>query len=108
MPGACLGATGSLDPQVFRLFGAWQNAGTPERQAWRAVSDLQHASVRHRQRTRFKRRTQDPVAAPIRPAPARCAMTRRMPAITRLSMALNIGIADPSRRTAESAALYAA
>ena len=33
MPGACATSSGGLDPNVFTLFGAWEHADSPERQA---------------------------------------------------------------------------
>ena len=102
MPGACLGATGSLDPQVFRLFGAWQNAGTPERQAvarGEAIFNTRQFVIDNV--AGLNGGPQDPVAVPIRTGT--CTVCHDTPNAGNhsVSMALNIGIADPSRRTAD-------
>jgi cytochrome c peroxidase len=102
MPGACLGATGTLDPQVFRLFAAWQNAGTPERQAvarGEAIFNTRQFVIDNV--PGLNGGPQDPVAVPIRTGT--CTICHDTPNAGNhsVSMALNIGIADPSRRTAD-------
>jgi hypothetical protein len=102
MPGACLAASRGLDPAVFSLFGAWQAAASSERQAIARGEML------------FNTRefvidnvpglngiAQDPVSGPIRKGT--CTVCHDTPNVGNhsVAMALNIGIADPSRRTPE-------
>jgi hypothetical protein len=99
MPGACLGAS-SFDPNVFTLFGAWQTAGTPERQSIARGEALFNTR-------RFviddvpglNGGAQDPVSGPI--AAGTCTVCHDTPNVGNHSvpMPLNIGIAAPSRRT---------
>ena len=99
LPGACLGAS-SFDPVVFTLFGAWQSAGTPERQAIARGETLFNTR-------RFaidgvpglNGGAQDPVSGPI--AAGTCTVCHDTPNVGNHSvpMPLNIGIAAASRRT---------
>jgi hypothetical protein len=100
MPGACLAVSRGLDPVVFTLFGAWQEADSPERQA------IARGEVLFNTR-RFvidnvpglNGGPDDPVSGPI--ATGTCTVCHDAPNAGNHSvpMALNIGIADPSRRT---------
>jgi cytochrome c peroxidase len=99
MPGACLGAS-TFDPVVFTLFGAWQGAGTPERQSIARGEMLFNTR-------RFviddvpglNGGAQDPISGPI--AAGTCTVCHDTPNVGNHSvpMPLNIGIAAPSRRT---------
>jgi cytochrome c peroxidase len=100
-PGACLGS-GSFDPLVFRLFGAWQNAGAPERQAVaRGESIFNTRQFVIDSVPGLNGGPQDPVSGPIRTGT--CTVCHDTPNAGNhsVSMALNIGISDPSRRTAD-------
>ena len=89
-----------LDPCVFTLFEDGPAIAQPERAGDRARrGDLQHAPVRHRQRARAERR---PVGSGRRPIQnGTCTICHDTPNAGNHSvpMALNIGIADASRRT---------
>ncbi len=100
MPGACAAASQGLDANVFTLFGAWANSASPARQAIA------------RGETIFNTRRfvidavgglnggpGDPVSTPI--ASGTCTVCHDTPNAGNHSvpMALNIGIADASRRT---------
>lgn len=99
MPGACLAPSPGLDPGVFTLFAAWQDADSPDRQA------IARGEVVFNTR-RFviddvpglNGGPDDPVAGPI--ATGTCTVCHDTPNAGNHSvpMALNIGIADASRR----------
>ena len=100
MPGTCAAPSPGLDTNVFTLYGAWAHTASPARQAIArgevifntrrfvidAVAGLNGGSA-------------DPVAAPI--ATGTCTVCHDTPNAGNHSvpMALNIGIADASRRT---------
>lgn len=100
IPGACVAASPGLDANVFTLFGAWAHTASPERQAIArgemifntrrfvidAVPGLNGGAG-------------DPVPTPI--ATGTCTVCHDTPNAGNHSvpMALNIGIADASRRT---------
>lgn len=104
MPGACAAASPGLDANVFTLFGAWAHTASPARQAIArgemifntrrfvidAVPGLNGGLIRG---------IGDPVPAPI--ATGTCTVCHDTPNAGNHSvpMALNIGIADASRRT---------
>ncbi len=102
MPGACPTASGGLDPVVFTIFQPWEHVKSPARQAIA------------RGETIFNTRTftidnvaglnggpQDPLAGPIQGGT--CTICHDTPNVGNhsVAMALNIGIADASRRTAD-------
>lgn len=99
-PGACLAASRGLDPTVFTLFGAWERAVAPERQA------IARGEVLFNTR-RFvidnvaglNAGSRDPLHGPI--AMGTCTVCHDTPNAGNhsVAMALNIGITDPSRRT---------
>lgn len=100
MPGACLAPTTTFDPVVFTLFGAWQAANSPERQA------VARGEVLFNTR-RFvienvpglNGAVGDPVFGPIQSGT--CTICHDTPNAGNHSvpMPLNIGIAAASRRT---------
>jgi hypothetical protein len=102
MPGACLATSRALDPVVFRLFGAWQNSASPERQAIARGETLFNTR-------RFvidkvpglNGGPQDLVSGPI--ATGTCTVCHDTPNAGNhsVAMALNIGVTDPSRRAAD-------
>lgn len=100
VPGACETQPGGHDPNVFTLFGAWQHAGNPERQAIARGEQI------------FNTKTfvvdnvgglnggpHDPVAGPI--AGGTCTLCHNTPNAGdhSISLPLNIGLADESNRT---------
>jgi cytochrome c peroxidase len=99
MPGACLGAS-AFDPVVFTLFGAWQTAGTPERQSiarGEALFNTRRFAIDDV--PGLNGGLQDPVSGPI--AAGTCTVCHDTPNVGNHSvpMPLNIGIAAASRRT---------
>jgi hypothetical protein len=99
IPGACLAPSAGLDPEVFTLFAAWRDAESPDRQAiarGEAVFNTRRFVIDDVPGLNAGPR--DPVAGPI--AAATCTVCHDTPNAGNHSvpMALNIGIADPSRR----------
>ena len=99
MPGACPTSSGGLDPIVFTLFGAWDTARPRERQA------IARGEVLFNTRqfviddvAGLNGGSQDPVSGPIRSGT--CTICHDTPNAGNhsVSMPLNIGIADASRR----------
>ena len=100
MPGACLGVSRGLDPVVFSLFGAWQAVASSERQAiarGEALFNTREFVIDNV--PGLNGVTHDPVTGPIRKGT--CTVCHDTPNVGNhsVAMALNIGIADPSRRT---------
>jgi len=100
MPGACLGPSSGLDPVAFTLFGAWQNDSSPERQAiarGEAVFNTRRFVIDNV--PGLNGGSQDPIAGPM--ATGTCTVCHDTPNAGNhsVAMALNIGIADASRRT---------
>ena len=99
MPGACLGPSTGLDPVVFTLFGAWRDAEAPDRQAMARGEALFNTRQFVLDNVPgLNAGPRDPVAGPI--ATGTCTVCHDTPNAGNHSvpMALNIGIADPSRR----------
>lgn len=102
MPGACLAASTRFDPVVFRLFRAWQGSRAPERQAiarGEAIFNTRQFVIDNVPGLNAGR--QDPVSGPI--ATGTCTICHDTPNAGNhsVSMPLNIGITDASRRTAD-------
>ena len=100
MPGACLGASRRLDPVVFSLFGAWQAAASSERQAiarGEALFNTREFVIDNV--PGLNGGAHDPVTGPLRKGT--CTVCHDTPNVGNhsVAMALNIGIADASRRT---------
>jgi cytochrome c peroxidase len=100
MPGACLGASRGLDPVVFSLFGAWQAAASSERQAiarGEALFNTREFVIDNV--SGLNGGAHDPVTGPLRKGT--CTVCHDTPNVGNhsVAMALNIGIADASRRT---------
>jgi len=101
MPGACATSSGGLDPNVFTLFGAWQPNESSGRRAIARGEQLFNT----RQFTIDDVRglnggPGDPIAAPFA---GTCTVCHDTPNVGNhsISMALNIGLTDESRRTAD-------
>lgn len=99
MPGACLAPSNGLDPAVFTLFGAWRDADSPDRQAiarGEAIFNTRPFVIDDV--PGLNGAPPDPVAGPI--ARGTCTVCHDTPNAGNHSvpMALNIGIADRSRR----------
>ena len=78
------GAVSGLDPPVFTLFGRWQGAASPERQAiarGEALFNTRQFVIDDV--PGLNGDPQDPVSGPMPRGPARCVTTRRTPATTR-------------------------
>jgi cytochrome c peroxidase len=100
MPGACLSTSRALDPVVFRLFGAWQDSASPERQAIARGEALFNTRQFEIDKVPgLNGGPQDPVSGPI--ATGTCTVCHDTPNAGNhsVAMALNIGITDASRRT---------
>jgi len=100
MPGACPTSSGGLDPIVFTLFGEWDTARSRERQAiarGEALFNTRQFVIDDV--PGLNGGSQDPVAGPIRGGT--CTICHDTPNAGNhsVSMPLNIGIADASRRT---------
>jgi len=100
MPGACAAASGGLDPFVFTLFRGWTGSDSPERQAiarGEAIFNTRPFVIDNV--PGLNGRPEDPVRRPI--IGGTCTTCHDTPNAGNHSvpMALNIGIADASRRT---------
>ena len=102
MPGACAASSGGLDPFVFTLFRGWTDAGSPHRQAiarGEAIFNTRQFVIDNV--PGLNGRPEDPVRRPI--LNGTCTVCHDTPNAGNHSvpMALNIGVADASRRTAD-------
>jgi hypothetical protein len=102
MPGSCAGPSGGLDPFVFTLFRRWTSSSSPHRQAiarGEAIFNTRQFVIDNV--PGLNGRPEDPVRRPI--ISGTCTVCHDTPNAGNHSvpMALNIGIADASRRTAD-------
>src|SRR5215471_833708 len=102
MPGACAASSGGLDPFVFTLFRGWTNSESPRRQAiarGEAIFNTRQFVIDGV--PGLNARGDDPVRRPIQNGT--CSICHDTPNAGNHSvpMALNIGVADASRRTAD-------
>jgi cytochrome c peroxidase len=102
MPGACGAASGGLDPFVFTLFRGWTDSSMPQRQAiarGEAIFNTRQFVID--QVPGLNGRIEDPVRRPI--LNGTCTLCHDTPNAGNHSvpMALNIGVADATRRTAD-------
>jgi hypothetical protein len=99
MPGACAASSGGLNPFVFTLFRGWTNAGSPQREAiarGEAIFNTRQFVIDGV--AGLNGGLEDPVRRPIQNGT--CSICHDTPNAGNHSvpMALNIGVADPSRR----------
>jgi hypothetical protein len=102
MPGSCAGASGGLNPFVFTLFRGWTGSDSPHRQAiarGEAIFNTRPFVIDNV--PGLNGRPEDPVRRPI--IGGTCTTCHDTPNAGNhsLPMALNIGVADASRRTAD-------
>jgi cytochrome c peroxidase len=102
MPGACAASSGGHNPFVFTLFRGWTNAGSPHRQAiarGEAIFNTRQFVIDNV--PGLNGGPEDPVRRPIQNGT--CTICHDTPNVGNHSvpMALNIGVADASRRTAD-------
>lgn len=102
MPGACAASSGGLNPFVFTLFRGWMTVGTPRRQAiarGEAIFNTRPFVIDGV--PGLNGRPEDPVRRPIQNGT--CTTCHDTPNVGNHSipMALNIGVSDASRRTAD-------
>ena len=102
MPGSCAGPSGGLNPFVFTLFRGWTSSGSPHRQAiarGEAIFNTRPFVIDNV--PGLNGRPEDPVRRPI--ISGTCTVCHDTPNAGNHSvpMALNIGVADASRRTAD-------
>jgi cytochrome c peroxidase len=100
VPGACLKSSGGLDPDVFTLFAPWTAAGIPERRAIaRGEAIFNRKPFVIDKVPGLNATAADPVAGAI--SKGTCTVCHDTPNVGNhsVSMPLNIGIADRSRRT---------
>ncbi len=102
MPGTCAGSSGGLDPFVFTLFRGWTDAASARRQAiarGEAIFNTRQFVVDRV--PGLNGRPEDPVQRPIQNGT--CSICHDTPNAGNHSvpMALNIGVADASRRTTD-------
>jgi len=100
MPGACASSSPGLNPNVFTLFGAWATAASPERQAiarGEAIFNTRQFVIDNV--AGLNGGPVDPVQGPLQTGT--CTVCHDTPNAGNHSvpMALNLGIADGSRRT---------
>ena len=102
MPGACAASSGGLDPFVFTLFRGWTGAESERRQAIaRGEAIFNTRSFVIDNVPGLNGRTDDPVRRPL--MNGTCTTCHDTPNAGNHSvpMALNIGVSDASRRTAD-------
>ena len=102
MPGSCAGPSGGLNPFVFTLFRGWTSSGSPHRQAiarGEAIFNTRQFVIDNV--PGLNGRPEDPVRRPI--LNGTCTVCHDTPNAGNHSvpMALNIGVADASRRMAD-------
>lgn len=100
VPGACLSSSSGLDPVVFTIFSAWRNDPSPQRQAIaRGETIFNTRQFVIDDVSGLNSDGSDPVSGPI--ATGTCTICHNTPNVGNhsISMALNIGIADGTRRT---------
>jgi hypothetical protein len=102
MPGACGASSGGLDPFVFTLFRGWTDSDAPHRQAiarGEAIFNTRQFVIDNV--PGLNGRLEDPVRRPI--LNGTCTVCHDTPNAGNHSvpMALNIGVSDASRRTAD-------
>ena len=102
MPGACAASSGGHDPFVFTLFRGWTIAGSPRRQAiarGEAIFNTRQFVIDNV--PGLNGRPEDPVHRPIQNGT--CTICHDTPNVGNHSvpMALNIGVADAGRRSAD-------
>jgi hypothetical protein len=102
MPGTCAASSGGLDPFVFTLFRGWTDASSPRRQAiarGEAIFNTRQFVIDSV--PGLNGRLEDPVRRPLQNGT--CSVCHDTPNAGNHSvpMALNIGVADASRRTAD-------
>jgi len=102
MPGACAASSGGLNPFAFTLFRGWTDAASPHRQAiarGEAIFNTRQFVIDDV--AGLNGRPEDPVRRPI--LNGTCTVCHDTPNAGNHSvpMALNIGVADASRRTAD-------
>jgi hypothetical protein len=102
MPGACGASSDGLDPFVFTLFRGWTGADSPQRQAiarGEAIFNTRQFVIDNV--PGLNGRIEDPVRRPL--LNGTCTVCHDTPNVGNHSvpMALNIGVADASRRTAD-------
>lgn len=100
MPGACPAPSGGFDPNVFTIFDAWNTAPSHERQAiarGEAIFNTRQFVIDNV--AGLNGGPQDPVPGPI--PNGTCTICHNTPNAGNhsVSMPLNIGVADGSRRT---------
>ena len=108
MPGACAASSGGLNPFVFTLFRGWTNASSRRRQAiarGEAIFNTRQFVIDNV--PGLNGHLDDPVRRPIQNGT--CSICHDTPNAGNHSvpMALNIGVADASRRHGGPAALHA-
>jgi len=102
MPGACASPSGGLNPYVFTLFRGWTDAASPHRQAiarGEAIFNTRQFVIDNV--PGLNGHAEDPVRRPI--LNGTCTVCHDTPNAGNHSvpMALNIGVADASRRTTD-------
>jgi hypothetical protein len=102
MPGACAASSGGLNPFVFTLFRSWMTVGSPRQQAisrGEAIFNTRQFAIDGV--PGLNGRPEDPVRRPIQNGT--CTICHDTPNAGNHSipMALNIGVSDAFRRTAD-------
>ena len=106
MPGSCAAPSGGLNPNVFTLFTAWQQGDSPERRAIARGEKLFNTRAFAIDNVAgLNRDAADPIAGPFS---GTCTVCHDTPNAGNhsISMALNIGLTDVSRRTPDLPLYY--
>ena len=106
MPGACATSSGGLNPNVFTIFSAWEDAESPERRAIARGETLFNTKAFAIDKVGgLNGGPGDPIAGSFS---GTCTVCHDTPNAGNhsVSMPLNIGIADAARRTADLPLYY--
>ena len=106
MPGACAAPSGGLDPDVFTLFSGWDRHESPDRRAIARGEQLFNTKTFAIDKVGgLNRDATDPVAGELT---GTCTVCHDTPNAGNhsVSMALNIGLTDASRRTPDLPLYY--
>ena len=106
MPGACATSSGGLNPNVFTLFAAWEQAGPPERRAIaRGEALFNTRSFVIDNVGGLNGSASDPIAGPFT---GTCTVCHDTPNAGNhsVSMPLNLGLTAAARRTADLPLYY--
>jgi hypothetical protein len=106
MPGACAAPSGGLNPNVFTIFSAWEQDESPDRQSIaRGETIFNTRQFVIDNVGGLNRDAADPISGPLSGSCTVCHDTPNAGNHS-VSMPLNVGLTDPSRRTPDLPLYY--